>query len=195
VMPGGSWDAAHVSFTGSLYTPTGTPFFAYDASRLAVGNPVGAATIRFDNDNEATIDYTVGGVVSRKHVIRQVFASGPRPATSRSDLWWGGIAQNGWGLTILQQASTLFSVWYTYDANGAATWYVMPGGTWTSSDMYEGRVYRTTGSPWVGRTYDASQLRVVDAGAYAIRFTGDTATFEYVIDGRSGILPIARQPF
>ena len=105
------------------------------------------------------------------------------------------MPQNGWGITILQQAQTLFPVWYTYDANGVATWYVMPVGSWTSSDTYEGHVYRTTGAPWVGHDYDQTKLQVVEVGTYRIQFSGDNASFTYTVDGHSGTIPLVREPF
>jgi hypothetical protein len=195
VMPTGTWDTTHTIYTGSVYTPSGSPFFTYDASRLKVGAAAGTVTLTFQDYNDAIIDYVIGGVSGRKFVMREMFADGPGMFEDRSDLWWGGMAQNGWGITIRQQASTLFSVWYTYDANGAATWYVMPGGAWTDASTYEGRLYRTTGSPWVGGDYDATKLQVFDAGPYRIRFTGDTATLDYTADGHTGSMALAREPF
>jgi hypothetical protein len=195
VMPGGAWDSTHTIYTGSLYTPVGTPFFSYDASRLTVGNAKGSLKITFQDANDAILDYTIGGVSSRKLVTREIFAGGGATTPDRSDLWWGGTAQNGWGITILQQASTLFPVWYTYDANGAATWYVMPGGTWTSTDTYEGHVYRTTGSPWIGVGYDPTKLQVFDVGTYRIQFTGDSASFNYTVDDHSGTIPLVKERF
>jgi hypothetical protein len=44
-------------------------------------------------------------------------------------------------------------------------------------------------------TFDSSAVRVIDVGTYRIKFTGDNATFDYVIDGRSGSMPLTRQAF
>jgi len=58
-------------------------------------------------------------------------------------LWWNP-ANSGWGISITQHAGgQMFVVWFTYDAAGSPTWFVMPGGTWTTSDTYDGRIYRT----------------------------------------------------
>jgi hypothetical protein len=195
VMPAGAWDSTHAVYTGSIYAPSGTPFFAYDASRFKAGAAVGTVTLTFQDYNDAIIDYVIGGVSGRKGVMREMFADGPGMLQDRSDLWWGGMSQNGWGITIRQQASTLFLIWYTYDANGATTWYAMPGGTWTDASTYEGRLYRTTGSPWVGRDYDPAKLQVFDVGPYSIHFTGDAATLDYTVDGHTGSIALAREPF
>jgi len=132
--------------------------------------------------------------VGTKLLTRQFFGSGTA-TTSYGDMWWGGAAQKGWGIAILQQGWALFSVWFTYDAQGAARWYVMPAGSWTAPDSYEGRVYRTTSDfDWFGN-YDATRLKVTDAGQFRFHFGGDTASFEYGVDGSTGVLQLVRQPF
>lgn len=194
VMPAATWSMSHTVLAGSLYAPTGSPFFAYDASRLKVGSPVGALTITFQDYNDAIVDYSIDGMSGSRLVTREMFGSGATQLHDRSDLWWGGSAQNGWGITIRQQESTLFSVWYTYDATGNPVWYVMPGGTWTSDTTYEGNAYRTASSPWRSG-YDASKLQVHDAGTYRLDFNGDGATFNYAVDGHSGTIPLVKEPF
>jgi len=200
VMPGGSWDSSHTIYTGLVYEPKGTPFYAYDAQGLQVGPALGSMSITFQDANNATVDYTIrdatgNDISGRKFVTREIFALGTPTPPNRSDLWWGGASQNGWGITVLQQGNTLFSVWYTYNANGDRTWYVMPGGAWTASDTYEGNLYRTTGSPWLGKTYETSQLQVFSAGTYKFQFTADGATFTYTADGHTGSIPLVREPF
>jgi hypothetical protein len=194
VIPAGTWSGS--SYTGSVYSPRGTPFYAYDASKLAVGTPVGNATLSFTDADHATLDYTINGMTGRKSLSRTPFAPpGVAPLTNRTDMWWGGAPQNGWGIAMIQQNAALFTLWYTYDAAGLPTWYGMPSGSWSTSDTYEGRVYRATGSPWLGQAYDVSRYQAQDAGSYRIRFSGDSATFEYSVEGRSGSLPLTRTPF
>ena len=180
-----------------MYSPRGTPFHAYDASRFAVGAPVGNATFTFAGGSSATLDYSIGGTASRKVLTRQMF--GPADVTVPAgvgDMWWGGLAQNGWGIAVLQQYRTLFSVWFTYDAAGMPTWYVMPQGSWMDASTYEGRIYRAEGSPWLGKAYDPTRFRTADVGSFRFRLTGEsTATLHYSIDGRSGMLELVRQPF
>lgn len=194
VIPSGTWVGA--AYSGSIYSPRGTPFDSYDAARLAVGTPVGSATITFADADHATFEYTIGGITGRKAIMRTLF--GPQaaaPMTQRTDMWWGGVLQNGWGIAVIQQNASLFAMWYTYDAMGLPLWYAMPSGSWTASDTYEGRVYRATGSPWLGSAYDASRFQPADVGAYRLRFSGDRATFDYSVEGRTGSLPLTRTPF
>ena len=194
VMPGGAWDASSTIYSGALYKTNGSPFYAYDAARFAAGR-TGTLKVTFQDEDHVRIDYTIGGTSGFKLFERQVFDDRPAYQPDRSDLWWAGAAQNGWGITIVQQGATLFLVWYTYDAAGIPTWYAMPGGAWTDSETYEGRVYRTHGSPWAGTTYDPSALEVSDVGTYRIQFSGDTASFSYDVEGKTGAVQLVREPF
>jgi photosystem II stability/assembly factor-like uncharacterized protein len=197
VMSSGTWDAGFTTYTGALYAPTGSWFGSYDASRLAVGNPVGQASLRFHDLDTATLTYTINGVGGSKSITRQRF--GPvdsTPMATYSDLWWGGPAQNGWGVAISQQYRTLFSVWYTYDQSGRTVWYVVPGGTWTASNVYSGTAFRTTGSPWLGSAYNPAAFNVQPAGNVTFTFNDlNNAVMSYTIDGVTGTKTIVRQPF
>ena len=161
-----------------------------------VGSVRGSLTITFIDASNATLDYAIDGNPGHKVIEREIFGNGAPSAVDYSDLWWGGTSQNGWGMTILQQGTTLFPVWYTYDANGNPFWYVMPGGTWNAAgDTYSGNMYRTTSSPWIVGRYDATQLSVISAGTYSLRFSGTGATFSYTADGHSGSMALVREPF
>ena len=197
VMPGGAWNEARTEFTGALYKPTGTPYSAYDASKLVMNASLGTATIAFTSASRGTLDYTINGVSGHKSISRQLFgpAEEGAPHKGLGDMWWGGEPQNGWGIALLQQYKEIFGVWFTYDADGAPTWFVMPAGRWATLDSYEGRIYRTTGSPWLGQPYDPRLLKVIDVGSFRYRFSGDTAAFEYTIDGKPGTAPLMRQGF
>ena len=143
------------------------------------------------------LDFTIYGVAGRKSIQRMRFVAGTQvPSDRLGGLWWGGAAQNGWGLTINQQDETLFVVWYTYDQDGSVAWYVMSGGTWTSADTYSGALYRTRGSAWIGVEYDKSRLEVTRVGTMTLRFSGsDAADLSYSVDGVSGSASIVRQQF
>lgn len=196
VMPNGDWSSSHTSFTGPLYHPAGSPYTAYDTSRFVPGEAVGTATLAFTGYATATLFFTINGTSGQKSLSRQSFgAADPSFAASYGDMWWGGAAQNGWGIAMLQQGSAIFGVWFTYGDAGSPTWFVMPSGAWTDASTWEGHVYRTTSSPWLGRPYDASALRVTDAGTFRVRFGSAGATFDYTIDGRAGTLPLSRQSF
>jgi hypothetical protein len=196
VMPGGSWNASHTAYAGSLYRTHGTPWSAYDASKLVVGDPVGQATLDVTDPDAVRLIYRVGDVSGTKIVSRQAFGPVDTASTvDAGDMWWGGAAQNGWGIAVLQQYRSLFAVWFTYDDTGAPTWLVMPAGSWGDAQTWQGRLYRTTGAPWLGAPYDANALELADAGTLKFRFAGDNATMDYVIDGHAGSLALTRNPF
>jgi len=196
VMPSGSWNAAHTAYTGNLYLPKGSPFYAYDVSRFDIGASVGNATLTFANPNEATFAYTINGITAQKNISRLAFGPVDAPLDqSFADLWWAGTAQNGWGIALLQQYSSLFALWFTYGADGKATWFVMPAGAWTNRGQYDGKLYRAQGPAWLGVPYDASRHHATEAGTFRLRFGADTATFDYTVDGRSGSIPLSRIPF
>lgn len=197
VMPGGSWDAGFTRYSGALYAPRGSFFGAYDASRFDVGAAVGTLTLTFSGTSRATMAYTLNGASGTKAVERQAF--GPRDATpvgSYGDLWWGGTAQNGWGVAIHQQYRTLFAIWFTYDEAGSPRWFVLPGGTWSDESTYSGTAYRTRGSPWVGAPYSAAAFQAQPAGHITFTFEGlERAVMSYELEGVGRSQVLVRQPF
>lgn len=199
-IPGGTWDDTHTRYTGQIYMPSGSPFQSYDASRFVVGPSLGVATFIFTDPGHVTLNVEMpnnqlNSKFGRIALTRQSFASGSS-ALSVGDMWWGGTTQNGWGIAVLQQAGALFAVWFTYGSDGLPTWYVMPTGTWTASDTYDGRMYLTTNySDWLA-DYIPDRLKVTDMGPFRFHFSADgTATFTYQMGNLSGTLPLTRQPF
>lgn len=196
VMPGGTWNPTHTAFTGALYLPKGSPFYAYDANRFDIGASVGTMTLTFSDANSAVFDYSIAGVSGHKTLTRIPFGV-HSPPTDRpmADLWWAGPSQNGWGLAILQQHATLFGLWFTYDANGKATWFVMPNVDFVARDFFRGSIYRPEGSAWLGVPYDASRHKTVPVGTFNLNFTDTGATFGYSIDQNAANTPLSRIPF
>jgi hypothetical protein len=196
VIPNVTWDYFRGTFEERLYSTLGTPWSAYD-SRYVIVSKAGSARFTLTTTGNAILDYGIDGVTGRKFLERQVFgAPDSRAVPNVNGMWWGGASQNGWGISVVQQNATLFMVWFTYDETMKPTWFVLPGGSWTGANTYEGRIYKTRGSPWLGRAYDASKFVVTDAGPYRLTFNGTSATMGYTIDGRAGSLALVRQsPF
>jgi len=195
-VPRDEWEFGGGSFEGSVYSTYGTPWHAYDRT-YTIANNAGSAKFTLSGANNLSLDYEIDGVSGRKALQREIF--GPvdsRTVPNVNGMWWGGYAQSGWGISIVQQNATLFAIWYTYDETNKPTWFAMPGGAWTGANVYEGRIYKTHGSPWLGRAYDASQLQVTDVGPYRLTFDGSSATLTYTIEGRAGTLALEREaPF
>ena len=182
--------------TGAIFQPAGTPLTAYDTAKFSIGAPIGSATFTFRNANTATLSYTINGVSGTKEIERLTFAPpSTLPRLPVADLWWRGLVENGWGLSITQQGRQLFPVIYTYDSAGKTTFYVVPGGTW-SGLTFTGDLYSTTSSPWLGVPYDASKFQATKVGTLVIDYRdAGTATITYTINGVSQTRVISRQGF
>ena len=199
VLPGGMWNSDFTTYSGPIYQPASAPLNNYNAAQFQVGAPVGNISINFTSNSTAVLQYVINGVSGQKSIQRQVFGRGTSPITV-GDMWWGGTAQNGWGISITQQAGILFGAWYTYGPDGKATWYVMTDGTWTGN-IYTGAFFSTLSSPWLGATYTPSQLQVVPAGTLTLNFSdANNATMTYAFNagpfaGTTQTKPIVRQPY
>jgi hypothetical protein len=198
VMPGGAWNDSYTAYSGALYSPRGSPYFAYDPSRFVVGAAVGSMTLAFSSGSKATLQYTIDGVSGTRAVEKQRF-SGAALSSGRSgltDMWWGGAQQNGWGIAMIEQEATLSSRSGTR-TTGPARQLVHRARRGMERLHLHGTCQRaTTSSPWVGTQYNASALKVIDVGSVSIEFkTNDTAVFTYDADGRTGTLNINRQAF
>lgn len=113
-------------------------------------------------------------------------------------LWWNAPAgsESGWGLSLDQQGSIVFAVWFTYDADGRATWFVMPRAERTASGAYAGPIYRTRGPAFDAVPWNSAGVGTTPAGSGTLTFSGEAAgTFSYTVDGRSGTKSIVRQVF
>ena len=118
----------------------------------------------------------------------------PAPDRNYTDLWWGGENESGWGLNIIQHATNqVFAVMYTYDANRRATWFVVPGGAWTSTATFTGALYRVTGRPY-SQAWAPSDVKQVGTATFTF-FDGSNGTLTFSVDGTTVTKPMARQPF
>jgi hypothetical protein len=129
-------------------------------------------------------------------VLQPYLAPSAAPFANVTDLWWGGPAEDGWGLNLIQHASgTVFAVWYTYALDGKRTWFVLPAGTWSDSRTYTGTLYATSG-PAANGAFDPSLVHVTAVGSGTLRFTdASNGTFAWTVNGTSGTKTITRQPY
>ncbi len=121
-------------------------------------------------------------------------APGPAiPEFDYTDLWWNA-SESGWGMNIIQHAShNIFGVIYTYDVPNRPMWFVLPGGTWTSSTTFTGKIYRVTGSPG---NMNFKPGDVTELGDLVLLFTDEGhATLDYTVNAIHTRKSITRQPF
>lgn len=198
VMTGGRWDDAHRTFTGALFQPTGAPYAEYDATRLNVGAALGNATLRFTGRDQATLDYTLGAASGRKQLVRFPLSGRPMPVQRpESGIWWGGAAQNGWGVSITAYEETTFLVWYTYGADGSPTWFFASAAPPFKS-FQPMTLYTARSSAWAGAVYDASRLQPAAVGSLRLTLENqdpDSGYIDYWVEGSNGRIPLKRLPF
>lgn len=119
----------------------------------------------------------------------------PVPALNYSDLWWDPN-QSGWGFNIVQHPTgSVFGVMYTYDANGTPLWFVLPGGTWTSSTRFTGAWYQVTGPAYNG-AFDPAVVRPSQVGTATLDFSdANHGTLTFTVNGTTVVKTITRQTF
>jgi len=221
VMPGGVWSDDFTTLRGSLYRPQGSSLAGYDPARLTF-NPVGEATLQFRSAGQLEMRFQIEGIAGSRTLVRPAIANlaslqgstlfgvnylyarttqaAPPDTPSLGDLWWGGLAENGWGVSLAQEGTTLFGVWHTFDREGRPTWFALPGGNWIGA-QFRATLYRSSGAPWLGATYTPSRLVsnavgiiTLEAGANGnlqLRYTFEQGGFA----GTSQTKSLSRLPF
>jgi hypothetical protein len=198
-------------YNGTLMRTNGAPFSAYVPP--ATNTPVGSATVTFTSATTAFFNYTVHDSANVATQVKPITLQtyGPVPtctwnsvqplsqATNFQDLWWAPLgSETGWGVNIIQQGSTIFATWFTYDANRNPLWLSVTA-TPTAPNTFTGTLQRTTG-PAFGGAWGPVQYQAV--GTATFTFTdGNTGTFAYNVDLGDGVnratqsKPISRQVF
>jgi len=194
-MPSGQWDPVRLVWYGDLYTPSGAWFGRYNTSLLEVGASIGTGSLSFENGNKGHFDYTLRGLTGGKAIARYEFAARGDFAPKYAGIWWGGPGQDGWGLSVAQQGTTVFATWYTYDSQGKATWFFMPAGQQTAAGTFKGDLYRTTGAAWAGKHYAADATKVVRVGTMELRLGDDVPGMTATVDGVTVDSPLQRFAF
>jgi hypothetical protein len=134
---------------------------------------------------------------------------------SYQGLWWNDppASENGWGLNLTHQGNIVFGTWFTYDAQGRGTWYVIPqadyvdmgsdgggydgyggyGNTNPGVYTYIGKIYRPEGAAYSSATFDSTQSKTTEVGNVTLTFSSaNKGTFAYTIDGVGGSKNITR---
>lgn len=194
-------------YAGQLIASNGPAFSAMPFNPAAViRNPVGTATLTFNDVNRASFDYVVNGTHQTKAITRQAFgrvpscAYGAQPnfiaAMNYQDLWWvGGGVESGWGINLTQQGNTIFATWFTYDADGTPLWLSVTA-TQAGAGVYSGQLIQTAGPPFSAVPFDLALVVRTPVGTATLSFSnGNAATFAYTVKGVSQVKQITRQLF
>src|SRR6185312_10771094 len=123
-------------------------------------------------------------------------AANAAAAVNVQGLWWGSAPQSGWGVNLVQQGSTVFATWFTYDTDGSGMWLVMPNGAPAGGNTYQGALYRTTGPSVSAKTFDPSQVKTAAVGTATFAFSdSNTGVFTAVVNGTTVTKAISREIF
>lgn len=170
------------SYTSSPSANFGSAAYWYASYAMPANEPTGTWTV----------EATVGN--STTSVPFTLTANGTG-VTNYTDLWWNA-AEPGWGININHQAETFFATWFTYDADGAGMWLVMPDATGTATRK-TGTLYRTTGTPLANINGSAAAhfpAQVVGTGTFEV-VDASTLRFSYTVNGISQVKTLQRQAF
>lgn len=128
-------------------------------------------------------------------VAAALLAPAPAQAVNYQDLWWNPL-ESGWGVNIVQQATTLFATWFVYDAANAPTWVVMSSGTQGTGETFSGTLFRTSGPAFSGATFDPGAVTATPVGTATFSFSNPyQATLTYTVNGTTVTKSITRQTF
>jgi len=174
------------------------------AARVVAGSAsasIPAATFNSGQDGSVQFNVTPDGRwgdydVELSYLGKAVRAPMQLPVNPMQDLWWSGVADNGWGMSVVQHRDLLFSIIYAYDGAGKPTWYVMPSGAWNAAHTaFTGDVYLPKGAPYFA--YDTARFDIGPSlGNATITFDGENSgSLDYSIRGVAGHKAITRLLF
>ncbi|MGQ0800042.1 MAG: RCC1 domain-containing protein [Pseudomarimonas sp.] len=203
-LVGGAFAQVDGSFAGDLFQYTGVPFAQIVGPAADPANSVGAAVLRFSGDQSLQFSYSVNGVAQTKSMTRFPFGSrdiacrasadaSRQNAGNFSDIWWGGETTPGWGLILIHLDSQLFAVWYTYDQDREAVFFVIPT-TQQADGSFSGGVFRqANGTPFSMINDTMPSAGSSQIGTASFRFSdGANGVFSYSVGAVTQSKPISR---
>ena len=112
----------------------------------------------------------------------RVGKTAPAVRLNYSDHWWDPN-NSGTGVFIWQDArDQLLAGWFTYGADGKASWYTIQAGSWVTANRYEGKLVQTSRPPSLNGQIDAPGLTSVSlVGTAALDFSGDDGALAGVL--------------
>lgn len=209
---GASWLALFANragadaFSGDIVEVRGSPYdvVPYDPAKK-VATIVGKGTVSFTGASTGTFAYTAKGV-SRSLAITRFSLGGPQPsctyatvadlaaASNYQDLWWGGAAEDGWGLNLAHEGASIYATWYTFDSDGSPLWLsalMAPAG----GSRWEGSLLRFSGPPF-GPSFDPAAVASATVGSAALDIAnGNALTWRYAVGDVNGAKALSRFQF
>lgn len=115
--------------------------------------------------------------------------TGSDPRDGYAGMWYNPN-ESGWGVSVVLGATAAripFVVIYIYSGT-TPSWFVMPGGTWSSSGTsFTGTLYSTVGVDYRTAVFDPTQVKVNPVGSATIAFSSTTqAVLNYSVQQAGG---------
>jgi uncharacterized protein (DUF1800 family) len=193
---------------GDLSSGTGLPFAQITGSANPVITKSGTGSLTLTSANRINLAYTIGAATQTKSDLEPfnfggstgvpvcTLQAGARTAaTNYTDLWWGGVAANGWGVQISHQGNQIFFGWYGYDDQGKASWLTALGTQDAGNPLrFAGTVSKVnTGVPF-NQITGPNSVAATSIGTFILNFTnGERGTFTHTIPGATNrVLNIER---
>jgi len=193
------------TYTGDIFEVHGSPYdvVPYNVGAKSVAT-VGSGTLTFSSATVGTFSYTAKSIPGTKSIAKYSLG-GPVPvctysstpnlaaATNYQDLWWNP-AEDGWGINLTHEGSSMYATWYTYDIDGSPLW-VLSLMTQTAPGTWSGSLLRGSGPPF-GGAFDPSQVHLATVGTAILTISnGNSATWTYTLGSASGTKSMTRTLF
>jgi hypothetical protein len=132
------------------------------------------------------------GIVDAGSAVRAAQALAAS-APNYEGLWWDG-AENGWGINLAHQGDQIYLTWYTYDANGKASWLAMLAQK-SAPGTYSGTIFEAHGPAFNANPF-APVPSLANVGNGTLTFSDtNNGTFSYSAKGVNAVKAITRFPF
>jgi hypothetical protein len=191
------------TYRGALARTTGSPVNALWNQSQFQGTEVGSATFTFTDSRKGVFSYVVNGITETKAITQFQFSeqvpacikgASHLASPNYQGIWWNSPAESesGWGVNVAHQGDTLFVTWFTYAADRSAAWFVMDNARKTADGVYQGKLYRTVGTP-LGTAWNNDRYHSTEVGSATFTFTDpNTGSFASTVDGVSQVKSITR---
>jgi cyclophilin family peptidyl-prolyl cis-trans isomerase len=173
-----------------------TVFGQVKASSMAVVDAIG--TLPLVNAGSPFDSLPISSAPSNNTIQKSnvvVVSSVTNLSSPYQGMWWNP-GESGWGMSVTQHGTTIFTALYTYDENGAPIWYSMnncplTGGNRCTADMYSVQGPTPPTVPW-----SSAGAQITKVGTGTLVFTdNNNATFSYTINNVTSSRVITRQIF
>lgn len=197
------------SYRGDYYQSRGVPLTQINGAPALLGaESRGRLSLRFSDNDLLELEFVPASTsLAQQRVLAPLAFANPPPrcrfssesrssATNMTDLWWNP-AENGWGLSLAEQAGSIFLAWYSYAADNQPQWITgllarQPDGS------YLGALSRANSGTAYTLPPDGAltSFPLPTVGDASLRFVdGEHGSFRYSVDGQTRTVAIERFVF